>query len=1193
MNRKYGKKVLSASISLALALSLMPSIVMAEEVETEVIDVIEIADGVEESINVVIPGVYTAADILEASEATEETPVEEDAETEATEAADEEATEDTPVEVIAETEEPEEAEEVIEETVAEEIEETAGAGTVSADTKEKLSAEEEILVKYLGSSDLSEDEIYDMVYGMEADELDAAYAEIEEYAMSLTEEELDKVSEALVTLANAIEEATSVSLFTNENLPFGNVLVDVADSNGTGSQDGNTATISVTGGLLSTKKTTINVYNNSDKAAIISFDYSVNSNTDAFTIAGAASTSGSYKATLASGAYVTLVLTAKGGYKKATLTMSNISITEAASTSNVTFLYDSASGSITVDGEAVASGTTLSVDYEQGAAVTATPVSGVTFMGWANADTGEIIAADGGVIRAGEDITVKAIFAGKNACFKIGTTYLFDDLNKATEVASKQSSKVIVLANNGTLPAGTYTIPAGVTLLIPFDDANSLYTNEPQVVATGLLGILNSGYVDGSYSKPTIYRTLTMASGANLIINGALSVSNRIFSGNAGMQAGSPTGPISMIKMEDGSDITVNNGGAAYVYGYVYGAGEVLVKSGATVYECMQIMDFRGGDATTDMAASGNPGVFPFSQYYVQNIEVNTTYEGGAKEFVVSSFTISKMKQMAAVPFIGPSGCMFIPETGTRFSKRFDPATGRTIVTVNGNFSMSPMKASLGSTDIDTADYVLPIASTLTINMESGTATINQDMALLPSAELNVGKNAVLNITDGHTAYAYDADEWLGNGFIYRRNDAFSDGNQSWLQYTATTTSTKQTLKDSKIDVNGEIIGNGYLYTTAGGAQVISSEGTGVVTLLNWDDTEKPVTYQGYQYADPNNTSDQKVDYIEIPVTSVKLMNGDGTYTETVNVAAGITPMTGKYLYEDNKWIEWRPGIYFDANGGDGVMDPQYSDRKTSITLEANEFTRAGYDFMGWSITPDGDVTFSDGAIVGVVEDEITLYAVWEKAACEHKTTVAAVPAEDPTCSEPGTTAGLKCSDCQLVLVEPEEIPADPDAHSFTSYTYNNDAKCGVDGTKTATCGHGCGATETVVAEGTALSHSFTNYEADNNATATEYGTRTAKCDHNCGETDTVIDLGEIDLTYTSGEGMVFEAVVKGYKGTGRLYVGIYNSTGRLLSASFAAVNADNKATVTFGKVDGAAYAKVLAWDAFSKAVADYKVQNL
>ena len=71
------------------------------------------------------------------------------------------------------------------------------------------------------------------------------------------------------------------------------------------------------------------------------------------------------------------------------------------------------------------------------------------------------------------------------------------------------------------------------------------------------------------------------------------------------------------------------------------------------------------------------------------------------------------------------------------------------------------------------------------------------------------------------------------------------------------------------------------------------------------------------------------------------------------------------------------------------------------------------------------------------------------------------------------------------------------------------------------------------------------------------------------------------------------EAVVKGYKGTGRLYVGIYNSTGRLLSASFAAVNADNKATVTFGKVDGAAYAKVLAWDAFSKAVADYKVQNL
>ena len=40
-----------------------------------------------------------------------------------------------------------------------------------------------------------------------------------------------------------------------------------------------------------------------------------------------------------------------------------------------------------------------------------------------------------------------------------------------------------------------------------------------------------------------------------------------------------------------------------------------------------------------------------------------------------------------------------------------------------------------------------------------------------------------------------------------------------------------------------------------------------------------------------------------------------------------------------------------------------------------------------------------------------------------------------------------------------------------TEYTYNEDATCTADGTKTAACDNGCGETETITAENTKLDH--------------------------------------------------------------------------------------------------------------------------
>ena len=71
------------------------------------------------------------------------------------------------------------------------------------------------------------------------------------------------------------------------------------------------------------------------------------------------------------------------------------------------------------------------------------------------------------------------------------------------------------------------------------------------------------------------------------------------------------------------------------------------------------------------------------------------------------------------------------------------------------------------------------------------------------------------------------------------------------------------------------------------------------------------------------------------------------------------------------------------------------------------------------------------------------------------------------TCVEPGKTAGKHCSVCNATIVAQTEIPAL--GHEFVTYVYNNDATAEANGTETAVCEHGCGATDTRVAEGTKL----------------------------------------------------------------------------------------------------------------------------
>ena len=529
------------------------------------------------------------------------------------------------------------------------------------------------------------------------------------------------------------------------------------------------------------------------------------------------------------------------------------------------------------------------------------------------------------------------------ATFSVGSQ-TYSDLNDAITAAQSGTDKTIVVATDGSL-SGSYTIPAGVTLLIPFDDANTLYTTSPDV--------------DETVAKQIAYRTLTLDSNTSITVCGAISVGGKLFT-SSNSHVCKPTGAYGQIQMNVGSQITVENGGELYAWGYITGSGNVRITSGATVYECFQVTDWRGGSATMKF---GNPAnvkkVFPFSQYYVQNIEAPLTIEyGGAEKAYIAAYG-----ENIAIGFVGAGG-MFELAEGATFTKTYDPATDRISFDISGNASLKGIKMKVIIATINSANYVLPINNNVNINIHSGVTTFSQDAALLPGVQVTIGYGAELNIQTGANLYVYDADEWSKNYVWGSGEDGISP-----VAYSPSGKGSR-TISDVSINVNGTLNVNGSVYTTAGGADIHSSDSTGkfVQTVVPGTETK---TYQCTQSGSSWKT---KVTPVEIPITAAKLHNAGDSYTGTAGSKAGDT-----YVYANGKWALKgnEIAITFDPNGGAGSMEPMSVNPGVGNKLTDNTFTRENYTFTGWNTAKDGTgKTYADGEIVNFSADT-TLYAQW------------------------------------------------------------------------------------------------------------------------------------------------------------------------------------------------------------------------
>ena len=770
-----------------------------------------------------------------------------------------------------------------------------------------------ILVKYFDKVDPTYEEIEKGVLKMDYDTYMEAQADIEAVKasfMSLSENDQEAVLdlesvEKVGYMEDTMIKLMSPMLLSGESVTLcdGNITAAV-DSNGTLTESSGTVTVTATGSVLSKKTATITITNASSASGSLSFNYSVSSY-NSFSVDGnSSSASGNHTKQLAAGESLTITIQSKSGLsgRTVTLTLDNFSFATAKDSSSVAFDYNSNLGSVSLDGTVVADGYVTEITKD-GATLTATPNSGVTFLGWTDGD-GVILSKDATfAFTPFSDGTVKALFDDGTACFGVGTTYMSQELAQATNYAKSSGNTVVWLMNNGTLPAGDYTIPSGVTLLIPFDSANTLYTTEPKHVTPSK---------DAPYVQPVAFRTLTMASGANLTINGALSLSAKHV-GMSGAQVGkgnAPTGDVSFIRMQNNSNITVNNGGSLYAYGYIVGSGKVTANSGAAVYECFQVGDFPGGTNASTFA--DDKKVFLFSQYHVQNIEVPLRLYSGATESAVATVDVGEVLGMSfdkttSMPFISNSSSMFVLKSGY-VEKRYDGTQDRLIIDLYGEVTMSPIEFDIAngltSIAIDSADYALPITHNLTVNAKSGSSfTINQNMALLPGAEFTIEEGATGALSSGISAYIYDADSW--GKFIFA-------GNNKNLRFMTppyapgrVNARTESSLKDTSICVNGSFDASaGYVYTTSnatgtatnltttGGANIFST-GRGKVIVTP---SANVTTYQ------TENSYEGTITYVNITAEQAKLKNADGSFTNTTTINdSGVDCKV--FVYENGTWV--------------------------------------------------------------------------------------------------------------------------------------------------------------------------------------------------------------------------------------------------------------------------------------------------
>lgn len=576
---------------------------------------------------------------------------------------------------------------------------------------------------------------------------------------------------------------------------------------------------------------TLTITNSSSEAFTLEFDWTTaNDNinpsdpTGSVSVDGNTSREGHFNKAMGNGESITIqVISPKNAYSSGQtgqggtiITLSNFKITSAADTS-VT-LVSSADGSYTVTSgssaktvEAGAAAQTYGFDSTKGITVKAAPAEGKHFYMWWDPTTKVPYSTkEEETLFLSNNQTIQPVFVDEAAYTQ---NFLVRHDNKdqyfvywedvmQMAAANQSHEKNVVLLTDYTLPTavsghtgtyvaadGTYSLPAGVTLVVPYDATNDTSPTTTKNCET-------------EPGQSTVFRTLTVPSGVRLKVPSAATLIVNAVQGaqNGAASMGRIVSDYGKLEVNGALDVT----GTLYARGFVTGSGQVTANSSSKIYQLMQIQDWRGGSVTFNMYQY----LMAINMYSFENIMANMTYEGGSQLLVQACIVAGNACVAVDVPAMtdGSVGdSIFVLDQGGQIKTAYDAETDRLNIRITkGKVTMKCLTLDMSKDQdglkIDSKEYPLAVNDSMRITVEGG-ATLQTDYKLkfLPGTSVTIQKDATMIVSKDSELYFYSRGSYA-TGYA-------NDRERTRLNYDLINRAgeTVKPTEDAKLDVYGTL----------------------------------------------------------------------------------------------------------------------------------------------------------------------------------------------------------------------------------------------------------------------------------------------------------------------------------------------------------------------------------------------------
>ena len=593
-----------------------------------------------------------------------------------------------------------------------------------------------------------------------------------------------------------------------------------------------------------------------------------------------------------------------------------------------------------------------------------TPASGYQFQGW---------KINGVTVSCKESFTtsitvtceVEAAFVAVEVQnFKVGDVYFADMGAALTAAGTSSDSKLVTLMRDLTLGDGTtsitYTIPKGVTLLIPHKADFFELQETPEVLSPKSMEEVLAAY-----------RTLTLKEGVTINCSGNICVAGKLLSTGGGNKSAYTTGECGVINMVQGGHINLNNGAHLYCWGYIkgqdmdqgnntVGTGTVTANSGATIWENFELGDWRGGTASFDIYYNNEVDhrkLFPFQSYAIQNIEIPTTFKHGSTLRTFTSITTGFGHHDAIFSMIGPENTMFLlTDEQSVVRMWYDPTTDLSCYELSGTAKLDALHVTV-YIDMSSEKFILPISNSMHIILKDCNMNLANPLMVQAGAIVEIKPTATVNLTS--ELYLYDVDQW-GK---YVHDYYFRSFNNLTSHKNRGAENSKAGLDDAKLIVDGvlnvkdttinDVYKEGRLYTTAGGANIMGNNG-GVInfqTALPSDNIlwAVEVKHDGA----PNIT------WVNNPIAAANLCNEDGSYTRSMGNHNSFYNVNGRWFHEEDKDEQADHTYFFTYMEGEniGQENENRNAGEDAYTAAVYSHDKTGLEArMKWfNVTPDAN----------------------------------------------------------------------------------------------------------------------------------------------------------------------------------------------------------------------------------------------